>query len=314
MEILTVKGLKVSKISKKLIDAVKDTVQEGMDDFSSLVSRASVFLVGKLFGNSVYEEELRMWSERLDIPYKQVAAMNLSYEASQYEGKLYGCTCATKYDPKQGWIHARTLDWPLESMKRSSAVLQYEYKDRTILSVGVPGYVGMVSGMVPGKFAITLNWAGLDRKIPRMRYVSPAENLRWVLENCDSYEEAVKSLCEVDLSCSCIYTITGIKEDEQCVIERTANRYSVQERLASANHFLEEDFSQYNDVLNEEVEEPDYEGTALDHSIQREITLEKAIKRCHDPMEALKKVQMEETAHMVVFYPKTGEYQVESGE
>ncbi|MEQ1790214.1 MAG: carcinine hydrolase/isopenicillin-N N-acyltransferase family protein, partial [Rickettsiales bacterium] len=70
----------------------------------------------------------------------------------------------------------------------------------------------------------------------------PAHLLRHVFETAKTYEEAKKLLAETPVSIPVIYILSGIKENEGCVIERTESSAHIREladndNIAAANHF-----------------------------------------------------------------------------
>jgi acid ceramidase len=103
-----------------------------------------------------------------------------------------------------------------------------------------PGFTGALSGVAPGRFAISLN-AVLSDELPAfappITYV-----LRSVFEDARSFDEAVERLTTTDIASDCLLLVTGTRPGEMVVIERTptraAHRNPVEGRLLVANEYL----------------------------------------------------------------------------
>jgi hypothetical protein len=114
--------------------------------------------------------------------------------------------------------------------------------------VGIAGFVGVLSGMVPGAYSVTINWAP-PVVMPGWDF-GPAFLLRRVLESCDTYEQAVADLSTVPLASSVFYVVCGAKKGQACVVERTRTKAAVREYrgkpLVQANHHVARQFRSNN--------------------------------------------------------------------
>jgi hypothetical protein len=123
----------------------------------------------------------------------------------------------------------------------------YGGKKLRFIAIGVPGMVGVLSGMVPGSYSVTLNWAPPPEPIPSFQW-GPAFLLRAVLDQCSSYDHAVYCLKEQPLSTSAFFTVCGAKS--ACVIERTPEGNEVRHGgaavMTQSNHFQTSAFEYYN--------------------------------------------------------------------
>jgi len=92
-------------------------------------------------------------------------------------------------------------------------------------TIGWPGFVGVFSGIAPGRFAVTLN-AVLSLELPQI--ATPVVFLlRSVLEGARSFDEALKLLSQSPIPCDCLLLLTGTAPGELVVIERTPSRNAV---------------------------------------------------------------------------------------
>jgi hypothetical protein len=158
-------------------------------------------------------------------------------------GLPLGCT-AFAVDSARGPIHAHCLDWDdgAKIAREFATPVRFVADDGrdVIVSSGWPGFLGVLTGMAPGRFAVTLNavWS----EDPRLVAEPVAFLLRRVLSTTPSFDEAVSLLADSRISCDCILLVTGTKQGELAVIERTptrnAERRAQNGTLLATNHYL----------------------------------------------------------------------------
>ncbi len=194
----------------------------------------------------------RRWAERNDSPYMAeiahiaerlpgagVHALNLSYE--------WACTTAA-VSP----VLMRALDWRLDGMGREVVVARHRSPAGSWLNVTLPGYVGVLTALAPGRFSAALNQAPMRRrtyvmpvdwlidriKIDGTRAIPPAHLLRLVFETCSTFDEAVETLRETPIALPAMFAIAG-PDGEACVIERQEESAFVFEgNEVMANHWM----------------------------------------------------------------------------
>ncbi|HEY1541129.1 MAG TPA: hypothetical protein VGG01_01865 [Xanthobacteraceae bacterium] len=185
----------------------------------------------------------RAWLVRSSSPYiaeiEAIAAalkfpgiwlLNGSYE--------WGCTALAREEAGAPWL-ARTLDWPFSGLGRHVEVARMRGPAGDYFNVTWPGYVGVLTAMAPGRFAIAINQAPLWRRTRhpwlrffdiaanavhtwrRVRHIPPDQLLRAVFEECATFAEARQRLETTPLARPVIYTLAGMRAGERCVIERT---------------------------------------------------------------------------------------------
>ncbi len=204
--------------------------------------------------NDEYMKELEGITTFTDFNVNQLLLANLYYDALKL---VFGCT-AFSLVTEQGNLHARNLDWWSESnlLKKYSKIFDFKKNGKTVFSsVGWPGFIGVFSGLKAKKYAITLN-AVLSQEQPKL--AAPITfKIRKVLESKDSYEDAVKILANVSIASDCLILITGTKEQERLVIERTPTiacirKPDAKNNLVVTNAYLKmENKSIPGDVLQE---------------------------------------------------------------
>lgn len=171
-----------------------------------------------------YFEELLALAKTVNVAPKQILASNLYYDALKL---VWGCT-AFAVETEAGPIHARNLDWGTENRLLNVTTLVTRFTNAPagdFLTVGWPGFVGALSGVAPGRFAVTLN-AVLSDDAPAV--ATPVVFLlRQVLETAVTFDEAVGRLRSTPIASDCLLLVSGPRESEMVVIERTPTRHAV---------------------------------------------------------------------------------------
>src|SRR5215467_4756087 len=204
----------------------------------------------------------RRWLRRAHSPY--VADIEAIAAALGFPGiwllngsYQWGCTALARQEGAAPWL-ARTLDWPFPGLGRHAEVAHLRGPAGSFLSVTWPGYVGVLTAMAPGRFAISINQAPLWRRTshPRLRvydiainamntwrkirHIPPDQLLRTVFEECEDFAQARRRLETTPIARPVIYTLAGARPGEQCVIERTEEGFSTRATATcAANDWLE---------------------------------------------------------------------------
>lgn len=223
----------------------------------SLVKAAKRMLPGPLL--PLLDGFSRRWALKSANPY--------CHEVTELAGKMgtgawfmnfcfeWGCTTGVAPDPRaQGMRMLRTLDWPFNGIGQYVLVARQAGKAGTFLNITWPGFVGVITAMAPGRFALAINQAPLVRRgylplsvdwllnrirVFRSRHLPPAHLARQVMESCRSYEEAKDMLETTPLALPAFFTLAGTRPGDGCVIERTETRAWVHPAPAAvANHWL----------------------------------------------------------------------------
>jgi hypothetical protein len=267
----------------------------------------------------LYRGEIASWADALGVSQGTVTMLNCAYELSHLRWpKLFGCTTGVRWLDGLGMVHLRNLDWPLATMGAATRLFRFRRGTREFVSVGVPGHVGVLSGMLPSVYSVTINWA------PRASFPSfnfgPAFLLRHTLETCDSYAAAVRTLTQTRLSTSVFFTICGTEKDQACVIERTQEEAAVRSVaepvLVQANHHVAKRFTRNNEKLREVVEGE--EEFSIEGSRCRADSLTKALTEIRLPCPLKKAAEVLDvptvlnrlTCQQMAFCPRTGDVMV----
>jgi hypothetical protein len=194
--------------------------------------------------NNPYLDEIEQYAKILGI--KGVYALNISYE--------WGCTSGA-YQSQNSVKLARVLDWPFPKLGENIVVAHQLGVGGDFYNITWPAVSGVFQAMAPNRFAAALNQAPMRRYLTgvildwvrnRFKFYSqnsllPAHLLRNVFEEAKDYNQAKEMLCKIPVAMPVMYTLTGVKENEGCVIERTENDFVIRElqndRVCVANHF-----------------------------------------------------------------------------
>lgn len=231
-----------------------DTHADAMD---SLVKAARKMLPGPLL--PLLDAFSRRWALKSNNPYcGEVTELSGKMEAGAWFMNFcfeWGCTTGVAPDPGgAGMRMLRTLDWPFHGIGQYVLVARQTGNAGNFLNITWPGFVGVITAMAPGRFALAINQAPLVRRgylpvaldwllnrlrVFRSRHLPPAHLARRVMETCRSFDEARDMLETTPIALPAFFTLAGTRPGEGCVIERTETRAWIHPAPAAvANHWL----------------------------------------------------------------------------
>lgn len=302
------------------LPAATRVIEEALSDLKR-VPEFVRWIFGWLYRRSGgrYQGEIKSWAKALNISVGTMTVLNCLYELSHLRlPRPFGCTAGVRWVENLGMVHVRSLDWPLATIGNATRLFHFRDGRREFVSVGVPGYTGVLSGMLPNAYSVTINWAP-PSAFPSFAF-GPAFLLREVLETCDSYSAAVRVLSETPLATSVFFTVCGTKQDQACVVERTKKRAVIRRlsktALVQANHHVTGIFK----AKNRDIAEPDEEESVftLDGSRQRADSLCEALSDLPDSCSisqlrnTLNKEMIlnQDTCQQMVFCPTQGKVKI----
>lgn len=191
-----------------------------------------------LFISNHYQKEIRGLAQYCDIEEDQLFIVNLYYDLIKF---AFACTAFAVEQDNMIW-HARNLDWWTDDglLEKHTKIFDWKKGGKTVFqSVGWLGFIGVLSGMKPQAFSITLN-AIISEEAPNV--AKPVSFLlREVLEKTTDYQAAKKKLEKTKIVCDCLLLLTGVKPSEIAVIERTPRksktRYAEQGCIVVTNDY-----------------------------------------------------------------------------
>ncbi|KAM8843220.1 acid ceramidase [Synchiropus picturatus] len=186
-----------------------------------------------------FGEEMKGIAAASGIPLGEVALFNIFYEVFTV------CTSVVAEDPKGNLIHGRNLDFGLflgwdmknkswiisEKLKPLVVNLDFQRNNKTVFkSTNFAGYVGMLTGIKPKAFTLTMNERfSLDGGyIGIVEWILGKRDGMWmsfltrsVLENATSYEEAKTRLAQTKLLAPAYFILGGNQSSQGCIITRS---------------------------------------------------------------------------------------------
>jgi hypothetical protein len=195
-----------------------------------------------------YRGEIAIVAEMLGKP--GAYALNVSYE--------WACTCGVGSDGNGRVRLLRVLDWRQQGLGRNVVVARQQGPAGEFANITWPGYVGVITAMAPGRFAVAINqppvqswsgawplatlpfdWVAARIRVWRSHSLPPPHLLRQVCETCPTYEDAKTMLAATPLCLPAFFTLAGTRRGEGCVIERTATACAIREMPAAVgNHWV----------------------------------------------------------------------------
>ena len=213
----------------------------------------------------------RRWLARNATPYRAeidaLAAslrrpgghmLNVSYE--------WACTTGIGSCGTAAPVMLRVLDWALEGLGRNLSVIRQTGPAGDWINMGWPGFVGAITALAPGRFAVAINqpplmssrfgpmmgrvwrrlrlicdWVAARPPVWKSRAIPPAHLLRQVLDEAKDFEEAVDRLAHTPISAAAFFALSGTTLGQACVIERLPNDYRIRREgssVAVANHWV----------------------------------------------------------------------------
>lgn len=183
----------------------------------------------------------RRWLKRSANPYRrQILAIGaaLGMPGAALLNMSFEWTCTSGAAPSPDGIGnrmLRVLDWRLHGLGANLVVTREQAPAGLFYNVTWPGAVAVLTAMAPGRFSAAINqapmrqyglgllgnWAVNRAKVWRSAALPPAHLLRQVFETATSYAEAKRMLTQTPLCLPVLFTLSGVRPDEGCVIERT---------------------------------------------------------------------------------------------
>ncbi|GAB1600649.1 acid ceramidase-like [Argonauta hians] len=215
-----------------------------------------------------YADELMGMADYSGLNRGEVVLYNIFYEIFTV------CTSIVAEDKNGELFHARNLDFGLfmgwdvknntwaitEALRPMIMNLDFQKNNKTVFkSVNFAGYIGVLTGVRPGAFTLTLNerfqlkggFIGIIKWLLNQRTAKWSGFLtRETLTSATSYKMAKDMLSKTELLAPVYYILGGTKSKEGCVITRSQKTAEVWE-MSKANgwYILETNYDHWEAPL-----------------------------------------------------------------
>lgn len=234
----------VAMEKKAQIKGILDKFISFLDEFGSWAEEIVYILklTGPMLDDMLpqpYADEIKGISEATGLEVGEVVFYNIFYEIFTV------CTSVVAQDPSGKLYHARNLDfglfmgwdpknrtWEITTVLRPAIInLDWQSKGKTVFkSVHFAGYIGILTGISPGKFTLTMN----ERFKLDGGYIGILEWLKdgkkagsWMgfltrktMETAQSYQEAQYMLAKTRMLAPAYFILGGNSSGQACVITR----------------------------------------------------------------------------------------------
>lgn len=192
-----------------------------------------------------YLHEIETFADIMNTP--GIYALNVAFE--------WGCTTGV-WTTGEHMTLLRTLDWPFPGLGKYVLIALQEGKAGAFYNITWPGVSGVFTAMAPGRFAVAINQAPIPKHnltfagdwlraritAYKEEALPPAHMLRQVCETAANYDEAKERLMTTPIAAPAMFTLSGVKYGQGCVIERLEHRAEVRPldaggQVSTTNHF-----------------------------------------------------------------------------
>jgi hypothetical protein len=195
--------------------------REEVLDVMATVGDALEFFLG------TYGLEIQGIADTVGLPAGDIALINILYEMVSM------CTSIVAETPDGRVLHSRNLDFGLGTefttlLQNLTLQVEFQKGGKTVYyGTTYAAYVGMLTGMSPGRFGLSLNLRHSGDILGNVRELlnNPNANvvsflLRHVLETAESYPDALKRLVSEPLISESYIILSGVSSGEGAVVTR----------------------------------------------------------------------------------------------
>lgn len=169
-----------------------------------------------------FHQEMVALSRLVGSDWRDLMLANISYDLAL---AIFGCSTVA-LATSEGPVVARNMDWwPERVLARSSCLVRFLQNDQVrFANAGWPGAVGVVTGLSGRGFTVVLNAVmAPDEGVNKTGY-PVLLHLRRVLEDAQSFHEALHMLSQQRLATSALITLVGSENAERVVVERSPTK------------------------------------------------------------------------------------------
>jgi len=261
-------------------DGAIEVTEEIINEFTSFqkILMTSLAIINWFNIPKEYIKEIKQFSKMCGLSWRDLYIANCIYEAtmlSYFNFSKTWCTSAT-IRTRTGLKHFRNLDWPIESLRAHSRIIEFRNRKTKFISICNPGQFGVTTGYsLTGKFSISMNmdllYGNFDKKGMPVQFL-----IRKCLEICKSYNEAREFIIGSKTLVPALVHI--VSKENNIIIQKTCddNQYYTEssEPMCITNHIPEDYDLIYDPDEHEELDS----STERLNFIKRKIKKAKTIK------------------------------------
>jgi len=192
--------------------------------------------LGKTINNyyypTEYAQEIQGCAAAMGVEYGWLSMVNLGYEVTS------ACTSIVAQTTEGKIYHVRNMDfwdgiWLTDHLKNITITLDFQKGGKTVFyATSFAGYVGVLSGMKPGAFSVSINTryypknglknffyeiiaAVMEKNNSLVSFLS-----REVMTNQNDFASAIENLSNDPLIADVYYTVGGVSANQGAVISR----------------------------------------------------------------------------------------------
>lgn len=322
-EAVSVIGPEVHQLARETLDWCTDALPRGWPPWlralattalhgtADLTGRA-VSLVAELLGHE-YAREIRSIAAGSGVSYPQLLLANVMYDIAEGWRHFHPAACSSFSCnlPRGVPVLARTLDWGIpENLGRYSVLVFYHRGRKHYVSVGLTGFVGILSAMRPAAWAVALNKAPARQHPFQIHHMPACIRLRHVCDSSTTFDAMVRRTKQSLTMTPFFAHVIGTEAHDHTVIRSLGGPY--RERriedlfIVQTNHHLNPKHHDLND-LSVSYENSSVRYHALKRRLQRAMptSVEGALAKLRG-----QPITNERTIQSMAFCPATGDWRL----
>ena len=206
--------------------------------------------VVRCFGQD-YARELRGISQTIDAPYGDLVVANILYDVSQALKNDGACSSASFITSKGRPVLARNMDWDFpDSVGEHTVICRFHRRGGFYTSIGVAGFVGVLSAQRNKAWAVTLNQAPAQELPTQWAQMPACMHLRAACDRSMNFTSLVRNIMSMRTMSPFFAHVVGTERYEQVAVTGYGVEYSKREAeggvLVQTNHFADEDDEHLN--------------------------------------------------------------------
>lgn len=199
----------------------------------SLIPASLAINTTKLFGCILYQKEIQSIADFIGISFEHILLLQLCYE-------LNSCCTSVVTKVLDENTFFRTMDWPLDFLKKLTVDLEFQKSNKTIFkATSWVGYVGVATATVKEKYSVAMNFRQTkDVTLSNiLSNIYALLNMKWpvgylIREVCTSecsYNKMLVEFCKSSIVSPCYLTVCPANTGLPFIITRDPDGFNITE-------------------------------------------------------------------------------------